>query len=150
MKPAFLSPLRVELVDPHYQDGTGLWRLVEPFLYRSGVLHRSITVPAGYLHDFASVPRLPFAYANFGNRYHRPAVVHDWLCEQTDLARGRADRVFAEAMRLQNEEEIAAMRAAGIDDDEVVDRRAALEGRCQLMHAAVVAFTKSGAWRGRG
>jgi hypothetical protein len=34
------------------------------------------------------------------------------------------------------------MKEAGIDDDEIVDHKASLEGRAQVMYAAVVLATK--------
>jgi hypothetical protein len=52
-----------------------------------------IEVPAGTLTDLASVPRwLPYAYAIFGGRGRKAAVLHDWLC------RNGVDRKFADAV----------------------------------------------------
>lgn len=39
----------------------------------------TLTVPAGFVTDLASVPRMPFAYWAFGNRARRAAILHDWL-----------------------------------------------------------------------
>ena len=36
--------------------------------------------PSGFTSDFASVPLRPGVYAVFGNRAHRPAVIHDYYC----------------------------------------------------------------------
>lgn len=143
----FISDLVVTLVDPHAGDGTGLWQQVEEFQYYSTLLKKTVVVPKGFVHDFASVPRVPLLYDNMGNRYHRPATIHDYLCREGYVDRKKCDRVFLEAMRLQNDEEIAEMRLAGEDDDEIVERRAAIEGRAQAMYAAVVLYTKTGLWQ---
>lgn len=143
----FITELVVRLVDPFAKDGNGLWQQAEEFQYYSSLLKRAVTVPKGFVHDFASVPRVPLIYGNFGNRYHRPAVVHDYLCREGYVKRSKVDKVFLEAMRLQNDEEIEMMRLAGEDDDEILERKAALEGRAQAMYAAVVLFTKVGAWK---
>lgn len=142
----FLTALQVELFDPYANDGTGLWMLTAPFRYYSSLLRREVEVPYGFVHDYASVPRLPLIYAATGNRYHRPAVLHDYLCRQRHVRRDRADSVFLEAMRLQNREELAHMAAAG-QQDEVEERAAALSGRSQSMYVAVVLYTKSGLWK---
>lgn len=58
--------------------------------------HR-LSVPAGFVTDFASVPRLPLVYAAFGNMAHRAATVHDWLYSDgngTDIRRHEADEIF--------------------------------------------------------
>lgn len=144
MKSAFLSPLRVELVDPYYSDGTGLWRYIDPFLYRSEFLRKTIEISG--TTDFGSVPKLPLIYATFGNRYHRSTGVHDHLCHIPGVQRKHADRVFLEAMRVENEEEISSMKERGLDNDEIADRKSSLEGRAQSMYAAVVAYSKLAFW----
>lgn len=57
--------------------GDGRWMLTEPFIVM--VNEVEITVPAGFVTDFASVPRLPFTFAMFGDLGHGAAVLHDWL-----------------------------------------------------------------------
>lgn len=142
----FLSELCERLVDPFYGDGTGLWQLTAPLKYYSAYLNGTVEVPFGFAHDHASVPRVPFVYANFGNRYHRPAVIHDYLCRQGYLKRNKCDRVFLEAMRQQNADELAYMQANGQDAETIASRGAALEGRAQMMFAAVVLYSKSKLW----
>ncbi len=142
----FLTGLHVELFDPYANDGTGLWMLTAAFRYYSTLLRKEIEVPYGFVHDFASVPRLPLMYAVAGNRYHRAAVVHDYLCRSRQVRRDRADKVFLEAMQLQNREEIVQMAADG-RQDEIEDRKVALEGRAQGMYVAVALYTKSGLWK---
>lgn len=143
----FLTELHERLVDPYAEDGTGLWQLTAEFRYYSALLKREVVVPVGFIHDHASVPRGPLIYAAFGNRYHRPAVIHDYLVRDRKVTRQKADKVFLEAMRLQNDEEIALLKDIGEDDDAIADRKAALEGRALAMFAAVAAYTKTGLWK---
>lgn len=44
-----------------------------------------ITVKKGFVTDFASVPRIPFAYLMFGGLGKWPAVVHDGLYSTSSL-----------------------------------------------------------------
>ena len=54
-----------------------------------------IHVPHGFLTNFASVPRLPFAYLLFGGKGNRAAAVHDFLYEPpTQYPRSWCDDVF--------------------------------------------------------
>ena len=87
----FLAPPRVEFLDDNHAQ------LLAPLTYDSPRVGR-ITVPAGFTTDFASVPRLPFAYWLAGNTAPRPANVHDWLYQTKALTRRQADAVFYEAM----------------------------------------------------
>lgn len=95
--PAFLSALSAQLLS----DSEDRWQLLADLRYRSAVFPSLITVPAGFVTDFASVPRLPVVYWRYGGRARQAAVVHDFLY-QTHLtsARAVADEVFAEAMRV--------------------------------------------------
>lgn len=80
------------------------WRLVEPLRYWSAIVGR-VTVPAGFHTDFASVPRLPFAFLFFGDRVFSAAVVHDYLCRveypACHISWRQAAAVFMEAMRAE-------------------------------------------------
>lgn len=93
----FTTPLRAELIDDLANKGAGEWRLLDQLVY---VDARGIeyVVPAGFSTDFASVPRIAFAYWLTGNTAHRPAVLHDWLCRTAPVPRTVADQLFAEAM----------------------------------------------------
>jgi Protein of unknown function (DUF1353) len=54
------------------------WKLLRPLRY-TGNRGDSFTVPAGYVTDFASVPRVAvWLIPRFG-RYTRAAILHDWL-----------------------------------------------------------------------
>jgi hypothetical protein len=82
-----------------YIDGRN-WKLVEPFVYGDWY------VPAGFVTDFASVPRffwrlLPPAGNGQRAAYGYAAVVHDWLYRRKHrfMSRRTCDRVFLELMR---------------------------------------------------
>lgn len=79
-----------------YWDDTRA-RLLAPLTYISRTAGR-LTVPAGFVTDFASVPRWPFAYWLWGGAAKGPAILHDWLYATHRLTRQQADAVFLEAM----------------------------------------------------
>jgi len=92
---------------PHLM-GSGRWELHEPLVYRSEKRGFTITIPAGYVCDMASVPRIPIVWEYCGACAQRAAVVHDFGCEYgffyTDagliaMKRFEVDAVFLEAMR---------------------------------------------------
>ena len=96
----FTSTLKVEHLsqddDAHF-FGEGQWRLLEDVCFASedGYCY---TAPAGLITDFASVPRLPFAYWLTGGTGHRAAVVHDYLCRTQGFYRKKADELFLEML----------------------------------------------------
>ncbi len=94
----FLTRLNVMLVDDRANDGRGSWILTTPLVYEcaDGIQY---IIPAGFVTDFASVPRMPFAFLLTGDTAHRPAVLHDWLLQKMPIPRTRADDLFYEAMR---------------------------------------------------
>lgn len=94
MKSRFLTPLVVE------RAGSDKWRVVYPLEFASAKFNRIFTVPAGVLTDFASVPRLPFAYWLFGNVAQEAAVLHDHAYSGGfGLSRKQADDLFYEASK---------------------------------------------------
>ena len=72
------SNLKVESIDG------GNWRLLEPLVAEisdDGVT-RIVVVPAGFVTDFESVPRLlVFAYALIKGKARMSATVHDYLLD---------------------------------------------------------------------
>lgn len=77
--------------------------LDQAFLYYSDVTGRVIKVPAGFVTDFASVPRVPLAYLLAGDTAKWAAVIHDYLYQAKPgnpdhVAKDVADSVFLEAM----------------------------------------------------
>jgi hypothetical protein len=92
----FLGELELCEADDNVDDGE--WRLGMPLSYSSPAAGRTITVPAGFRTDLASVPRLPVVYWLCGGRANKPAVVHDYLYTTGVVPRRTADAVFLEAM----------------------------------------------------
>lgn len=96
----FISSLIVEHLDKTYEDRE-LWRLVHPLVYRSDLAGTTFVVPAGFITDFASVPRIPLAYMLTGGYASRAAVIHDWLYATKETDRETADAVLREASEVQ-------------------------------------------------
>lgn len=95
MKAEFLTNLDTRTIDDKLQ------KLLSPFLFRSAVLNRVISVPVNFVTDAASVPRVPFVYMMVGGKAKRAACIHDFLY-QTHSCRSRrqADLTFMEAMKI--------------------------------------------------
>lgn len=78
------------------------WYLRKAFSYDVGRegSGETISVPAGFLTDFASVPRpLWWLYPRWG-RYGNAAVIHDFCYWQQQYGRKQADDIFLEAMEV--------------------------------------------------
>jgi hypothetical protein len=74
------------------------FRLTSPLMYLcdNGL---TITVEAGFVTDFASVPKwLPVAYALLQNKGRKAAVVHDKFYRQGGMTKEDADKLFLEAL----------------------------------------------------
>lgn len=93
-----LDPDRPAQSDDDERKAWGTFVLLEPIEF--AVDGELFTVPAGFMTDFASVPRmLWWLYPSRGRRYELAAVIHDWLYSTAaGLDRARSDRVFRVAM----------------------------------------------------
>ena len=105
MTPQFLDPFKGEQVG--FAEGRTVWSTLMPlrYVWSRG---RVLLVPAEFVTDLASVPRLPLTYLLAGGRGTRSAVIHDfayqfgfWFLEGgarllTDKA--TADCVFRESL----------------------------------------------------
>ena len=93
---SFTAPLRLE-----YLDGRK-WKVLEPFEYHVGEEGSGevIAVPAGFITDFASVPRFFWRVLPPTGPYGKGAVIHDFLYsgQPPSYDRARADAIFLEAM----------------------------------------------------
>lgn len=99
----FTAPLRVQELD----DGR-TWVLLDPLVWEVGHLGSGdvVTVPAGFVTDFASVPTIGLVFTDGRTgRHTRPAVLHDWLywagqhgMTERPWTRRAADREFRIAM----------------------------------------------------
>lgn len=93
----FLSKCVLEVADD--QDD-GKWIVTVDLVYQSDAAARTITVPAGFQTDLASVPRLPFVYLLCGDCAREAAVVHDYLYTTRPVCRATADAVLREASQV--------------------------------------------------
>lgn len=86
-----MTPLRLEHIDGRR------WTVIEPFTYmmRSG---RMFKVEAGFITDFASVPRAFWRLIPPTGTYSPAAVVHDWLYRHNGVTRTEADGIFRDIM----------------------------------------------------
>lgn len=90
-KPSFMTPLDIE-----YVDGRN-YRLLTMFQYDASGF--TVTVPAGFLTDFASVPKILWNLLPPTGQYGKAAVVHDYLYRTPGLvSKEIADATFLEAM----------------------------------------------------
>lgn len=106
----FSAPLRIQYdKDASAVLGHDHWRVTESFRYFIGgeKTKQWVTVPAGYLTDGASVPRIFWSMIPPWGAYGQAAVVHDLLCEYLSIVdhgkpkaitRQRCDEIFGEAM----------------------------------------------------
>jgi hypothetical protein len=74
------------------------WIVREPLVYVVGVSKDSVTVPRGFVTDFASIPQVFQSMIKQNGRYLLPAVVHDYLYWKQTCSREQADRIFDLAM----------------------------------------------------
>jgi len=96
---SFTGPLLLEYLDGRAAGRS--YRLIAGFSYETeigglGVIH----VPAGFITDFASVPRFFWRLFPPTGTYGKAAVVHDYLYRCTDIDRAICDAVFLEAMEV--------------------------------------------------
>jgi hypothetical protein len=78
----------------------GEFVLRSEMIYSSDLWPHLIHVPAGFVTDFASIPRI-FRWLHPVNARHRKAaVIHDYLCRKPGFIRKVADKIFLEAMKL--------------------------------------------------
>lgn len=93
----FLTKLVVEETDDDTNEGRGTWRLKKRLAYISHAANGLIVVPAGFVTDFASVPRIPIVWLLCGDTAHPAAALHDWIYTTCPMSRRMADDVLREA-----------------------------------------------------
>jgi hypothetical protein len=79
-----------------YLDGRD-YRVVQEFDFASEVAEWIIRVPAGFITDFASVPRFFWRVLPPTGQYGKAAVIHDYLYRTHGASKALADQVFLEA-----------------------------------------------------
>ena len=90
------QPIPPPLVLP-FNDGQQ-WVVTAPLTYQIGDSPHTITVPAGFVTDFASIPRVFHALLAPTGRPGRGAIVHDYLYWEQDCTREQADWILMLAM----------------------------------------------------
>ncbi len=94
-----MSSFTTELVIRHI-DGKK-WEVMQPFRYRIGYRASDlmVTVPVGYITDFASIPRVFWMIVGHpAGKHGKAAVIHDRLYSTHEYSRKRSDQIFYEAM----------------------------------------------------
>lgn len=80
-----------------FPEGTQFFS-TEPNSWTIGSTRHAIVVPAGFVTDFASIPRaFQGMFATHG-RYSRAAMIHDYLYWTQSCSRTQADNLFLIAM----------------------------------------------------
>ena len=101
-----------------FVDGRN-WIVRQPLVYTIGVSKDSLTVPVGFVTDFASIPQVFHSLLRQNGLYLLPAVVHDYLYWKQACTRDQADQILHLGMienkvpDLQRVAIYAAVRAAG-------------------------------------
>jgi hypothetical protein len=73
------------------------WMMIEPVRYIGET--ETFVVPAGYVTDFATVPRIAvWLIPRFGS-YTKAAILHDWLLTDSEVSSVDADNLFRRALR---------------------------------------------------
>jgi hypothetical protein len=76
-----------------------LWQYQEEHAFDSDVVGCRLIIPAGFITDGASVPRIPIAYEYAGGgKFFEAAGFHDLLYTTEKYARATADAVLREAI----------------------------------------------------
>lgn len=81
-----------------FADGKN-WLLMEDVPYYAGQTQEHVVVPAGFVHDGASIPRSLHSALSKQGRYSRPAMVHDYLYWSQVCTRAQADNLLLIAMK---------------------------------------------------
>jgi len=101
-----------------FVDGRN-WIVRQPLVYTIGVSQDSLTVPVGFVTDFASIPQVFHSLLRQNGFYLLPAVVHDYLYWNRTCTRDQADQILHLGMienKVPGPQRVAiyaAVRAAG-------------------------------------
>ncbi len=124
----------------HGRLDSGLWVVAEDFIFYSATLGRLVRVPAGFVTDLASVPRLPVVYWLTGGTADEAAVIHDFLYRDATTTKAEADSVFLEAMAVIARAKQQDLEATNASRPRRWLARVADKARNGAMYAAVAAF----------
>ena len=87
----------VLIVSP-FADGS-FWHTRAPLVWVSRVSGRSVTVPSGFVTDFASIPAIVWPLLPKWGKYGLASVVHDYLYAVGRGERSDADAALLDAMQ---------------------------------------------------
>jgi hypothetical protein len=91
----------IEIPSLNFIDGNGKeFELEERLVYQSDIWPELIVVPAGFITDLASIPRIFQSLIPKVGKHALAAIVHDYLVRLPDFDRKLADKIFLEAMKL--------------------------------------------------
>ena len=127
------------------------WIVRQPLTYRIGVSNASVTVPIGFVTDFASIPQALQSIIRQNGLYILPAVVHDYLYWKQACTREQADQILLLGMIENKVADVhrvaihAAVRAAGSFawEDNAEERRSRL---IRILPPDRMAITASTLW----
>ncbi|EBD5548504.1 DUF1353 domain-containing protein [Salmonella enterica] len=89
----FTTPAILEMLG-HYN-----WRVYEPFaFYLSDDNSDVIEVPAGFVTDLATVPRVFWSVMPPDGKYAKAAIIHDYLYDNALRTKKKADLIFLDGM----------------------------------------------------
>ncbi|ECP7106303.1 DUF1353 domain-containing protein [Salmonella enterica] len=89
----FTTPAILEMLG-HYN-----WRVYEPFaFYLSDDNSDVISVPAGFVTDLATIPRIFWSVMPPDGKYAKAAIIHDYLYDNALRTKKKADLIFLDGM----------------------------------------------------
>ncbi|EBW6110964.1 DUF1353 domain-containing protein [Salmonella enterica subsp. enterica serovar Typhimurium] len=89
----FTTPAILEMLG-HYN-----WRVYEPFeFYLSEDNSDVISVPAGFVTDLATIPRIFWSVMPPDGKYAKAAIIHDYLYDNALRTKKEADLIFLDGM----------------------------------------------------
>ncbi|EDR5075844.1 DUF1353 domain-containing protein [Salmonella enterica] len=89
----FTTPAILEMLG-HYR-----WRVYEPFeFYLSEDNCDVIEVPAGFVTDLATIPRVFWSLMPPDGKYAKAAIIHDYLYDNALRTKKEADLIFLDGM----------------------------------------------------
>ena len=99
IEPLLLSiPLKEEHLDIRYIDGIN-YELLVSFSYKPPVdiIDKEISVPVGFVTDFASIPKILWPVLPPTGPYGKAAVLHDWCYRTGMVSRLTSDNILYHA-----------------------------------------------------
>ncbi|HAK0655771.1 DUF1353 domain-containing protein [Salmonella enterica] len=89
----FTTPAILEMLD-HF-----LWRVYEPFeFYLSDDISDIISVPAGFITDFATIPRIFWTFMPPDGKDSKTAIIHNWIYDNALRTKKEADLILLDRM----------------------------------------------------